>query len=141
MGSNNLRKQYRLQNWIEAIRDQKASGLSIRQWCEQHHVTKYQFYYRQRAVRAAMADAVNEQNFQTGSLAGLTIPASSRALPSSKKVSTSAKPDFVEVPRNFAPASGGAVMRVRRGSVVLEVSNDASDRVLSLLREVILDAD
>ena len=67
MSNNNLRKQYRLQNWMEAIRDQKASGLSIRQWCEQHHVTKYQFYYRQRAVRAAMEDAVNAENLPASS--------------------------------------------------------------------------
>ncbi len=129
MSNNNLRKQYRLQNWMEAIRDQKASGLSIRQWCEQHHVTKYQFYYRQRAVRAAMADAVKAESLPASSSTEITVP-----------VPLNKKPAFVQVPQDFVPAAVGAVMRVRRGDVILEVSNDASDRILGLLREVILDA-
>ena len=129
MSNNNLRKQYRLQNWMEAIRDQKASGLSIHQWCEQHHVTKYQFYYRQRAVRAAMADAVKAESLPASSSTEITVP-----------VPLNKKPAFVQVPQDFGPAAVGAVMRVRRGDVILEVSNDASDRILGLLREVILDA-
>lgn len=136
MSNTNLRKQYRLQNWMEAIRDQKASGLSIRQWCQQHHVTKYQFYYRQRAVRAAMADAINTENLPASSSAEITIP-----VPSNRTPSLSEKPSFVQVPQDFVPAAVGAVMRVRRGDVILEVSNDASDRILGLLREVILDAE
>ena len=136
MSNNNLRKQYRLQNWMEAIRDQKASGLSIRQWCEQHHVTKYQFYYRQRAVRAAMADAVKAESLPASSSTEITVP-----VPLNKKPAISEKPAFVQVPQDYVPAAVGAVMRVRRGDVILEVSNDASDRILGLLREVILDAE
>ena len=136
MDNNNLRKQYRLQNWIEAIRDQKASGLSIRQWCEKHHVTKYQFYYRQRAVRKAMADAVNEL-----SSTQLTVSDTVQAVPPNKKTTVPAQPGFIKIPQNILPGSADTVLHIRRGSIVLEVSNDASDRILGLLREVVLHAE
>ena len=138
MSTKSLRKQYRLQNWMEAIRDQKASGLSIRQWCEEHHVTRYQFYYRQRVVRAAMADAVIGHSSPEDTVSNTLQISPSK---SGKKSVIPVQPDFLQVPQDYIPSSGGAVMRVCRGKVVLEVSNDASDRILGLIREVILDAE
>ena len=128
-----LQKQYRLEQWISAIRDQKASGLSIKQWCEKNHVSKYQFYYRQRAVRAAME----------GNLEGYLYNSSSALVPADSQPKSdidSPHVDFVQVPPPRTHEPAGAVMRIRRRDVVVEISNDASDRVLSMLREVILNA-
>ena len=44
-------KQFRLQQWAEALRDQKKSGLTVMEWCRLHDVSKYQYYYRQREVK------------------------------------------------------------------------------------------
>lgn len=50
-------KQFRLQQWALAIRDQKQSGLSVNVWCEQHGISRDAFFYRQRAVKQALADS------------------------------------------------------------------------------------
>lgn len=139
MSDKNLRKQYRLQSWLEAIRDQKSSGLTIGQWCEQHQVTKYQFYYRQRAVRAAMAESLEEHAAGNHSQTALACSDFREPASCQKRESLPAKADFVQVPQSFIPEPAGAAMRIRRGNVILEISNDASDRILSILREVIRD--
>lgn len=48
-------RAYRLQKWAEAIQDQAASGLTVDEWCGLHSVSRNQYYYRLRAVRAAAA--------------------------------------------------------------------------------------
>ena len=48
-------RQFRLQQWAEALRDHKESGLTVMEWCRLHNVSKYQFYYRQREVSAFCA--------------------------------------------------------------------------------------
>ena len=40
-------RQFRLQQWAEALRDHKESGLTVMEWCRRHNVSKYQYYYRQ----------------------------------------------------------------------------------------------
>ena len=49
-------KQFRLQQWALAIREQKQSGLSVNAWCEQQGISRDAFFYRQRALRRALAD-------------------------------------------------------------------------------------
>ena len=44
-------RQFRLQQWAEALRDHKESGLTVMEWCRLHNVSKYQYYYRQLEVR------------------------------------------------------------------------------------------
>lgn len=135
----NLTRQYRIRQWIEAIRDQKASGLTIKKWCEQNSVTKYQFYYRQRVVRSLMADALEEHlDSNTTAVACATSVKSAPAIKAYRKTDN----EFVPVPPAYMqPETAGAVMRIRHGASTIEISNDASDRILTMLREVILHAD
>lgn len=134
-----LTRQYRIQQWIEAIRDQKASGLTIKKWCEQNSVTKYQFYYRLKVVRSVMADALKEHlDSNTTAVACTEHGKSTPAVKAVRK----ADADFVPVPPAYMHTeTTGAVMRIRRGASTIEISNDASDRILTMLREVILHAD
>lgn len=50
------KKLSKLSTWQRLISQQKASGLSIRCWCEQNALTEQQFYYRLRRVREAILD-------------------------------------------------------------------------------------
>ena len=132
-----LTRQYRIQQWIEAIRDQKASGLTIKKWCEQNSVTKYQFYYRQKVVRSVMADALKEHLDSNTTTVACAAP-----VKSATAVKAARNAEFVPVPPAYMhPETTGAVMRIRRGASTIEISNDASDRILTMLREVILHAD
>lgn len=128
-----LQKQYRLEQWTAAIRDQKASGLSVRQWCEENHVSKYQYYYRQRAVRTAMEGKL--ERYMSNNASALVT-----AGPGPANNSDSPEINFIQVPQGRISEPAGAVMRIRRRDVVVEISNDASDRFLTMLREVILNA-
>lgn len=38
-------KQIRLQNWAAIIKDQKASGLKVIDYCRQHNISKDAYYY------------------------------------------------------------------------------------------------
>jgi len=37
--------------WIELIKSQKESGLPIRKWCEENHISPTQYYYWLRIIR------------------------------------------------------------------------------------------
>ena len=59
MTDREFTRQYRIHQWAAAIQDQKTSGLTIAQWCDEHEVSRYQFFYRQKVVRKALADSRN----------------------------------------------------------------------------------
>ena len=45
----------RLQQWTEQIRDcqNRPQGMSVDEWCQQHNISKPNYYYRLRKVREA----------------------------------------------------------------------------------------
>jgi hypothetical protein len=50
--------QIRLQNWTLTIKDRQSSGLSVKDYCEQHSISKDAYYYWLRKVReAALAES------------------------------------------------------------------------------------
>ena len=135
MSERDLARQFRLQQWAAAIREQKASGMTIDQWCEAHSVGRHQYFYRQRAVRKAMAGMLEEKP-----AVGQTMPVASK---STLPIIEDSTPDvrFTPVPAEMLAPKPGAVMRIQRGGTMIELSNDVSDRILSFLREVILHAE
>lgn len=58
MKVSNAKKLDKLSKWQQEVNQQKASGLSIRCWCEQNALTEQQFYYRLRQVREAVLDTI-----------------------------------------------------------------------------------
>ena len=51
MSSNSFVKQAKLKNWSLRISDQKASGLSVTEWCSQNDVSKNMFFYWKRKLK------------------------------------------------------------------------------------------
>ncbi|SFR74467.1 Transposase, partial [[Clostridium] aminophilum] len=45
--------QIRLQNWVAIIRDQKSSGLTIKDYCQEHDLSQNAYYYWLRKSRRA----------------------------------------------------------------------------------------
>jgi hypothetical protein len=43
---------YRLEQWAQKIREQKASGQSIQAWCEENGIHRQRYFYWQRKLRA-----------------------------------------------------------------------------------------
>lgn len=47
--------EIRYQRWVQVIQDWRNSGLSKRDYCEQHEIDEKQFYSYQRRIRAVIA--------------------------------------------------------------------------------------
>ncbi len=56
-----VRNEYRLQNWMEIIRECEESGLSNREFCFQRGISEKTYYYWLRKVRAAAATVLEPQ--------------------------------------------------------------------------------
>jgi hypothetical protein len=48
--------QIRLNEWTSRFADQKASGLSVRQWCEQNQVSIHTYNYWKHALKEELVD-------------------------------------------------------------------------------------
>ena len=115
-------RQFRLQQWAEALRDRKESGLTVKEWCRLHNVSKFQYYYRQKEVREHAAQYLALQPVQTD------------------------KPVFVEVAqaqqsqpvRPYTdPALSGVSACIRTGNADILVSDETSEELLvKILRAV-----
>ena len=46
-----VKKNVRLQEWERQIEEQKSSGLSVQEWCQQHGINPKTYYYHLRKVR------------------------------------------------------------------------------------------
>ena len=56
-----VRNEYRLQSWMEIIRECEESGLSNRAFCSQRGISEKTYYYWLRKVRAAAATVIEPQ--------------------------------------------------------------------------------
>lgn len=54
-------RQYRLQQWADQIREcqNRSTGMSVKEWCNQHELTAANYYYRLREVRKACLDHIS----------------------------------------------------------------------------------
>ncbi len=60
MKPNEVKQEYQLQQWKGMIREQKGSGLTVRQWCAAQGVSEHAFYYRLRRIRQAACTALEQ---------------------------------------------------------------------------------
>lgn len=71
-----VRNEYRLQNWMEIIRECQASGLSNREFCSQRGISEKTYYYWLRKVRTAAATIIEPQLYlRCALLSARRIPA------------------------------------------------------------------
>ena len=131
--------------WIGLIRDRLDSGLTVVEWCRQHDIrTKTYFYHQTRLKKMAIIGAVDQ-----GMLPECLLPdnAVSHSLPVVHETGhAKPAPMFTPVPTGIAESirseqtARAAPVRITQGSLVIEISNDASGEVLSFLKEVLRDA-
>ena len=50
MTVNDIKRQHRLSEWALLIEEQKRSGLPVKRWCEEHHVSVSTFYCWQNRI-------------------------------------------------------------------------------------------
>lgn len=105
--------QIQMENWAVLIQQRIDSGLTVKEWCAQNHVSESAYYYRLRQIRRKTLENVCQQ-------------------PSAVQ--------FVKAPVAMAGSSADIALRIRCGDSVMEVSNHASEEILSFLKDVMLHA-
>ena len=53
-------RNMRRQAWALMLREQSASGLSVREWCRQNHLSVKAFYYRRRQVQTMVLETAEK---------------------------------------------------------------------------------
>ena len=59
-----VKKNVRLQEWSRQIDEQKSSGLSVQEWCQQHSIKPKTYYYHLRKVREEFLRSGKAENSQ-----------------------------------------------------------------------------
>lgn len=79
MKPSEVKQEYRLQEWSSMIQEQKASGLSIKRWCEQRNISEHSYYYRLRQLREAACTLLEDSTQPTQQMAELPLCPSKEA--------------------------------------------------------------
>lgn len=116
---NEVVQSVRDQNWAAMIREQKASGLTIRQWCADNNISENCYYYRLRRIREQLIQAA-------------------QPTPEDKNGMTR----LVRVPDSAVSAdNGSSAIIIRKGTLVIEINHEVSEGILNLMKEVLLNAE
>jgi hypothetical protein len=111
--------EMRLMQWTPVIRDCRGSGMTVRSWCIENNINIKQFYYWQRRIREKAYEALERPEAEAQSkFVQLPVPADSY------KCKSSFNTDMV----------------IHIGGTVLEISNTASEELLSNVLKVISNA-
>lgn len=126
MDTNNETQEIKLRHWAEVIHECKSSGLTDKEWMNQHGIRRNQFYYWQRQLRAKALAAVrnNETDSQTVSLVDVTHPVQSAASQTPVTIST---PAVASGTMSLVPLS------VRIADAVIEVGENTSPELFRMV--------
>ncbi|HWR08369.1 IS66 family insertion sequence element accessory protein TnpA [Sporomusa sp.] len=115
MDTQEVKRQYRLNQWIEIVRQCRSSGQTVSAWCAENNINPKRYYYWLRCVRMAACELLPTSGSNELSIVPVTLPGSLlKANPA-------------------APAIAGspAPLILRLGSATIELHNDASPELIA----------
>ena len=59
-----LGKNQRMSEWAQRVSECRSSGLTVRQWCEEHGINEKTYYYWQRRIWESMNESRNSRFVQ-----------------------------------------------------------------------------
>lgn len=107
--------EMRLTKWASIVSTCRNSGMNIRSWCIENNVSEKQFHYWQRRVRGELLETF-------------------------KKTKAEASPLFVQLPAPDSSIESSpfkADIVIHSGNSTLEISNSASEELLSKVLKVL----
>ena len=116
--------QVRVEHWTKIMNECINSGMSKTAWCRANGISEKQFFYWQRILRREAFE--NSQNSSLPTTVGSyqeLAPATQRTVSFTEIKLPSSSQSTVPV---FHPD-----LVIRKGSLILEISNSASDELLS----------
>ena len=121
-------KQYvKLREWSAMIQTCKASGLTVKAWCEENGIGKKTYYYRLKRVRLATLQEPKKisEGFQS---AGVSPPAFA-------KLSLGVENENIIMPD--IPTQGTLALTVRMGPVMIDINNGANHETIAATLRVL----
>ena len=115
-------RNLRRQSWALMLQEQSASGLSVKDWCEQNNLSTKSFYYRRRQVQAMVFDSVEGSRF------------TELVMPAQAEQKTDLKPN-TSTAIAFTPQ-----LMISNGDLIIGVSQDTPRQLLSDVLQVIRNA-
>ena len=123
-----LTHNVRCANWLNIINQcqERPANITVRQWLKDNDIKEKSYYYWLRKFRKESYDQM-QLPVTTENPAEISFVEIAAPVTSEKTIQT----------REFSSASNATAV-VRNGDIILEISNDVSDAVLSrLLKEVV----
>ena len=120
MGIKEVKRQANIRKWTEIFNDKNASGLTVRQYCEEHGITKDQYFYWLKIVRETAIEMVERQN------ALVEIPATRSDAPA---VISSGEPG--------AEVRPDPCIQIQTGNTMIQVASTAPVALVRGIMEVI----
>ena len=122
--------QVRAEHWTKIMNECINSGMAKTAWCRANGISEKQFFYWQRILRREAFD-----NSKKSSLPA-TVGSDQELAPATQRTAS-----FTEIKLPSSPQSTASVFHpdlvIRKGSLVLEISNSASEDLLSRIRGIL----
>ena len=115
--------QIHLQEWTVRFADQKASGLTVRQWCEQNNLSFHTYNYWKHLLKEEVGDQTLPDIVPL-SLPVLTDPGSSLE---------TTTPDIRSIRANRAIRSNDSNIKLQINGVSIEIDTSVSEQFLTKL--------
>ena len=103
--------QVHLQEWTVRFADQKASGLTVRQWCEQNNLSFHTYNYWKHLLKEEVVDQALPD----------IVPLSLPALSDSDSSLETTVPEIRSIRANRAIRSNGSNIKLRINGISIEI--------------------
>jgi len=100
-GIMEIRRQVRLSQWSEMVREREESGLSVKAYCKQIGIAVKTYYYRLRRLREAVGEQARSEAAQP-ELVQFTPPAE-YAVGQAQRIVIKTADTTIEIPANVQP--------------------------------------
>ena len=115
--------QILLQEWTVRFADQKASGLTVRQWCEQNNLSFHTYNYWKHLLKEEVVDQALPD----------IVPLSLPALSDSDSSLETATPEIRSIRANRAIRSNDSNIKLQINGVSIEIDTSVSEQFLTKL--------
>lgn len=116
--------QVRAEHWAKIMNECINSGMSKTAWCRANGISEKQFFYWQRILRREAFE-----NSQNSSLPA-TVGSDQELTPATQRTVSFTEVKLPSSSQSTAPVFHPDLV-IRKGSLILEISNSASDELLS----------
>ena len=122
--------QVHLQDWIVRFADQKSSGLTVRQWCEQNNLSFHTYNYWKHLLKEEVVDQALPD------IVSVSVP----ALPNSDHSLeiTNTEISYIRANHSFCPNRTN--FKIQINDISIGIDSSASEEFLSKLTKVVCHA-